>query len=115
MSDQLRSIAFYQRLFGMRVDTYQGPLPILRVGAGNQFLALVGGSGRRLGPTIHHACLTVNDFDPDRVLGRTEMEGTLVCLRRIRASPRPDRLPGLLDDKDAVFPLSRLATNDTPS
>ena len=75
VTDQQRSIALYQRLFGMPVDTYQGALPVLRVGSGNQFLALAGAGGGPAGPTIHHACLTVDDFDPDRILGVLEDYG----------------------------------------
>ena len=72
VTDQQRSIGLYQQLFGMPVDTYQGALPVLRVGSGNQFLALGGGGGGPLGPHIHHACLTVDDFDVDRILGVLE-------------------------------------------
>ena len=75
VTDQQRSIRFYQGLFGMPVDTYQGSLPVLRVGSGNQFLALAGAGGGPLGPIIHHACLTVDDFDPDRILGVLEGYG----------------------------------------
>ena len=50
VTDQARSIALYQRLFGLPVDTYQGALPVLRVGSGNQFLALGGGGAGPTGP-----------------------------------------------------------------
>ena len=66
VTNSKRSVAFCQRLFGMPIDTYQGNMPILRVGAGNQFLAFVGPTGLR--PFIHHACLTVKRFDPDKIL-----------------------------------------------
>jgi len=75
VTDQQRSIALYQRLFGMPIDTYQGTLPVLRIGSGSQFLALVGAGGGPSGPFIHHACLTVDDFDPDRILGVLEDYG----------------------------------------
>ncbi len=74
-TDQQRSIALYQRLFGMPIDTYQGALPVLRVGAGNQFLALAGAGGGPLGSIIHHACFAVDDFDVDRILGVLEGYG----------------------------------------
>lgn len=67
VSDQKRSVAFYQRLFGMPIDTYQGSMPILRVGKGNHFLAFAGGARSR--PFIHHACFSVDNFDLDRILG----------------------------------------------
>ena len=75
VTDQQRAVAFYQRLFGMPVDTYQGALPVLRVGSGNQFLALAGAGGGPTGPIIHHACLSVDDFDVERILGALESYG----------------------------------------
>ncbi len=75
VTDQQRSIALYQQLFGMPIDTYQGALPVLRVGSGNQFLALAGAGGGPLGAGIHHACLTVDNFDVDRILGVLEDYG----------------------------------------
>ena len=75
VTDQQRSIQFYQGLFGMPVDTYQGALPVLRVGSGNQFLALAGAGGGPAGPIIHHASLSVEDFDPDRIVAVLEGYG----------------------------------------
>ena len=63
-----------ERVFGMPIDTYQGALPVRRVGSGNQFLAMSGGGGA-LGAIIHHACLTVDTFDVDRILGVLERYG----------------------------------------
>ena len=73
VTNSKRSVAFCQRLFGMPIDTYQGKMPILRVGAGNQFLAFVGPTGLR--PFIHHACLTVKRFDPDKILKTLNYRG----------------------------------------
>jgi catechol 2,3-dioxygenase-like lactoylglutathione lyase family enzyme len=67
VSDQARSIAFYQELFQMPVQAHQGPSPILAVGSGPQFLALSGRGGpRTLGPA--HACLLMDGFNVDKVL-----------------------------------------------
>ena len=53
----------------MPVDTYQGAMPLLRVGSGNQFLAFVGAGGRRnFHPFIHHVCFAVDAFNPEKVL-----------------------------------------------
>jgi len=68
-------MALYQQLFGMPVDTYQGAMPVLRVGAGKQFLALAPAGGGPTGPIIHHASLMVDDFDPDRIQGVLESYG----------------------------------------
>jgi len=73
VSDQARSIELYQRLFGMEVDTYQGALPVLRVGSGKQFLALAGVPP--LAGRIHHASLAVEDFDVDRIFSLLEGYG----------------------------------------
>ncbi len=72
VSDADRSVAFYQRLFGLPIDTYQGSMPLLRIGSGNQFLAL---AARAQTPAINHACLTIDDFEPDRVLSVLEEHG----------------------------------------
>ena len=76
VADQQRSIQFYQSLFGLEIDTYQGALPVLRVGSGNQFLAFP-----RVPPTsgrIHHASLSVEDFDVDRIFSVLEGYGLTV-------------------------------------
>ena len=63
VSDQARSMALYQSLFGMEVDTYQGALPVMRIGSGKQFLAMP--AVPPLAGRIHHASLAVADFDVD--------------------------------------------------
>src|ERR1700677_5218267 len=65
VSDAARSIAFYQDLFAMPVQAHQGPTPLLGVGSNRQFLTLVG-AGRD--PAINHACFTMENFNPDKVL-----------------------------------------------
>ena len=67
VSDANRSRAFYREVFGMRIQAYQGPSsPVLAVGMGPQFLAL--GRGGAATPGIAHACMTMEGFNPDRVL-----------------------------------------------
>jgi catechol 2,3-dioxygenase-like lactoylglutathione lyase family enzyme len=68
VTNQRRTVGFYQKLFQMPIDTYQGPLPILRVGTGNQSLAFVGAPDRQAPAFIDHVCFAVEDFDPDRIL-----------------------------------------------
>ena len=70
--DAKANVGFYQGLFDLRIDTYQGPMPIIRVGAGNQFLAFVGGRSEAF---VHHACFVVEKFDPDRILGLLAKHG----------------------------------------
>jgi len=72
VSDPARSRAFYQSLFGMRIQAHQGPAsPLLAVGSGPQFLALGGGGAGGATPrtpAIAHACMTMEGFNPDKVL-----------------------------------------------
>ncbi|MYD71412.1 MAG: hypothetical protein F4W89_11835 [Acidobacteria bacterium] len=82
VSDQERSIAFYQDLFGMPITRHQGALPLLSVGTGAQFLALAQGPGE---PRIHHASLAMENFQHEEVMATLESFG-------IR--PRPDGAQG---------------------
>jgi catechol 2,3-dioxygenase-like lactoylglutathione lyase family enzyme len=72
VSDPKRSIEFYQALFGLPIQSYQGPTdaspPSLRIGAGPQFLFVSGirGGGK---PGIDHFCMTTPNFSVDRVTG----------------------------------------------
>jgi len=74
VSDAQRSMAFYQGLFGMPIQVHQGPsTPLLAVGSKREFLTVVGiGPGRNGAPprpaSINHACFTMENFDPDRVM-----------------------------------------------
>jgi catechol 2,3-dioxygenase-like lactoylglutathione lyase family enzyme len=76
VSDQARSMALYQSLFGMEVDTYQGALPVMRIGSGKQFLAMP--AVPPLAGRIHHASLAVVDFDVDRIFSVLEDYGLTV-------------------------------------
>ena len=84
-SDGVRANAFYQGLFGLRVQAYQGPnAPALGVG-GVQFLMFAGGGGRgRRGPgadagapagSINHLCMNMDGFNPDAVIKALESYG----------------------------------------
>jgi len=81
-SDGQRANRFYQDLFGLSVQAYQGPTaPVLGVGDGIQFVMFAGGFGGRgrgggrgggaaapVPATIHHGCLNMDGFDTERVL-----------------------------------------------
>jgi len=71
VEDVERSVAFYQRLFGMPVLTPQDPGVNLRAGEG--FLGLYPAGDRPTG--INHACFGVDGFDADSVLKRLETAG----------------------------------------
>ncbi len=66
VSNPQRSRDFYQALFGMPIQAYQGSVPALAVGAGPQFLMFAGGP--KATPNIGHGCFTMESFDPDKVL-----------------------------------------------
>jgi catechol 2,3-dioxygenase-like lactoylglutathione lyase family enzyme len=65
VSDVDRSLAFYQRLFGMPVQSRQENG--VNLSAGGSFLGLYAAS-EGAEPQIHHFCLGVEGFDPDRTV-----------------------------------------------
>ena len=68
-----RSRDFYQALFGMPVQAWQGPTPCLRIGDGPAFLALAPAPG--VTPGIHHLCLAIEGFDTERAMRSLEAHG----------------------------------------
>jgi len=72
-----RSVAFYQRLFGMPVLTHQEPGVNLRVGSG--FLGLYPAGDRPTG--INHLCFGIDGFDPESVMQRLEEAGVTGRIR----------------------------------
>jgi len=82
VSDATRENDFYQSVFGLDVQASQGPgAPLLGVGPGVEFVMFAGGGGGRRGggpprpASIHHACMTVEGFDVEGILGRLEQAG----------------------------------------
>ena len=67
VSNLKRSVEFYQGLFGMPIAARQGPTTILRIGPGPQFLA-VSAAAANTTPAINHFCVTVEDFNVDRIV-----------------------------------------------
>ena len=72
VSDVQRSVAFYQRIFGMPLVTTQGTaadwsaptIPVLGIGNGPQFITFVRGDT----PSINHYCLGMEGFDANRIV-----------------------------------------------
>jgi catechol 2,3-dioxygenase-like lactoylglutathione lyase family enzyme len=62
--DPKRSLDFYQGLFGMPIQSWQGNSVFLQIGSGPQFLGISGTAGT---PRISHFCVTTPNFDSDRV------------------------------------------------
>lgn len=60
---------FYQKVFGLRVQSMQGASPMLAIGPGPDFLAGVGNNRMATPGGIHHACFGIENFDPQKVMG----------------------------------------------
>ena len=70
VSDRDRSTSFYQEIFDMPVQAYQGVTPALGIGLGTQFVTVVMGAATGSTPGvagIAHVCMTMEQFDPDEV------------------------------------------------
>ncbi len=64
VSNGPRSTAFYQKIFKLPIDTYQGETPVLRVGSGNDGVVLFDMSKMKgIQPGVDHTCFVVDDFD----------------------------------------------------
>jgi len=80
-SDGARANAFYQDLFGFRIQAYQGPgAPVLGVGGvgGVQFLMFAGAGARGRGnvpASINHLCMNMDGFNPEAVIRTLESYG----------------------------------------
>jgi catechol 2,3-dioxygenase-like lactoylglutathione lyase family enzyme len=66
VSDRNRSVAFYQGLFRLPVQHRQGVSMGLRIGSGPQYISLAQG-GANAKPAIAHFCMTVENFNVDRI------------------------------------------------
>ena len=66
VSDVARSVAFYQRLFGLPVQARHGDAVLLRLGAGPHFIRIMPAGGAP--PRIDHWGVAVEDFEVGRVL-----------------------------------------------
>jgi catechol 2,3-dioxygenase-like lactoylglutathione lyase family enzyme len=74
VADVKRSVDFYQGLFGLRVRGRQGPMTLLQLGPGPQFLAIAPVQGGAA-PSITHYCLGVDGFNLDRALAALAAHG----------------------------------------
>ena len=65
-----RSTAFYRDLFGAGVRSYQGPTaPSIAIGPGVEFLMFAAAA------TVNHFCVTVERFDPEKIVKTLESYG----------------------------------------
>jgi catechol 2,3-dioxygenase-like lactoylglutathione lyase family enzyme len=80
--DGAGAIKFYQELFGLRIQAYQGPgAPVMGVGDGVHFLMFAGGGGRGAAnaaprpASINHLCMSMDNFNTDKVIKSLESYG----------------------------------------
>ena len=102
VSDPAASVEFFQRVFGLPIQAYQAATPALGIAAGPQFLMFTGGGDPAAPPrgNINHVCMTVEDFDVERILSdlagfgisaRGENEGANVPFRSSVSMRMPNR------------------------
>ena len=72
VSDLERSVAFYQRVFGLAVkSTQQGGV---NLAVGDAFLGIYQGGANAM-PHINHFCFGLRDFDPAATVAALEAQG----------------------------------------
>ena len=120
VSNAQRSMAFYQRIFGLPITKTQGNLPLLDAGNAGQLLAFVDGGGRIGRPRIHHGCVTMKGFQHEAVTAQLADAGlhprrdpggapveplsTYVTMRMPDRGGAPDGTPELyFSDPDGIL------------
>ena len=64
-----KSLEFYQRIFGLPVKSRQGTTVLLEIGTGPESIAFNTALNDLSAPAaINHACFTIRNFDPKRVM-----------------------------------------------
>jgi catechol 2,3-dioxygenase-like lactoylglutathione lyase family enzyme len=107
VADVQRAVAFYQRVFGMRMQYNQGTeadwqkkvIPVVGFGKGPQFLAFAAGkdAGR-----IDHFCLGVEKFDAAEMVKRLAAHGVKAAVR-MRADSNPPSEELTFRDPDNIL------------
>jgi catechol 2,3-dioxygenase-like lactoylglutathione lyase family enzyme len=106
VSDVPRAVAFYQKVFGLRLQYNQGTeadwskkvIPVLGLGAGPEFLAFAGG---RSAGRIDHFCLGMDHFTSADVVQRLAAHGVKAGVRR-RADSNPPSEELTFRDPDGI-------------
>lgn len=72
VSNGAEANTFYQELFGLEVQSYQGPnAPVTGTGDGKQFVMYAGGGGDPKTPAnLHHGCFNMAGFNVDAILAK---------------------------------------------
>jgi catechol 2,3-dioxygenase-like lactoylglutathione lyase family enzyme len=102
VSDVKRSIDFYQGLFGMPIQTRQGPTVLMRIGNGPQFMAIApaGSNPPSIAPIVG---ISVENFNSDRLAGVLMQHGVTARITKRGSTPElffndPDGLTIQLTD-----------------
>ena len=107
VADVQRAVAFYQRVFGMRIQYNQGTeadwqkkvIPIIGIGKGPQFLAFAAG---KEGGRIDHFCLGVEKFEAAETVKRLAAHGVKASVR-MRADSNPPSEELTFRDPDNIL------------
>jgi catechol 2,3-dioxygenase-like lactoylglutathione lyase family enzyme len=107
VADVQRAVAFYQRVFGMRMQYNQGTeadwqkkvIPIVGIGKGPQFLAFAAGKD---GGRIDHFCLGVEKFEAAEMVKRLAAHGVKAAVR-MRADSNPPSEELTFRDPDNIM------------
>ncbi|HWK55267.1 MAG TPA: VOC family protein [Hyphomicrobiales bacterium] len=79
VSDGAGANTYYQEIFGLKVQAYQGPgSPVTGIGDGHQFVMYAGGpaqDGQKVPANLHHGSFNIYDFDVETVLGKLTAHG----------------------------------------
>lgn len=75
VADLKQALSFYQRVFGLPLQTSQAEAPLLGVGTGHSPLrpAIALSAGTKVG--INHVCLGVAKFEPGRIMSQLHKLG----------------------------------------
>jgi catechol 2,3-dioxygenase-like lactoylglutathione lyase family enzyme len=82
---------FYQELFGLEVQSYQGPnSPVTGTGDGKQFVMYAGpfpGAGENSPANLNHGCFNMEGFDVDQILAKLTEYGLKARPEGTQAGP----------------------------
>lgn len=77
VSNGAEANTFYQELFGLEIQSFQGPgAPVTGTGDGKQFVMYAGGGGDPKTPAnLHHGCFNMEGFNVEDILGKLTAYG----------------------------------------
>jgi predicted enzyme related to lactoylglutathione lyase len=87
VNDGAGANTYYQELFGLKVQSYQGPTsPVTGTGDGKQFVMYAGGASENKTPAnLNHGCFNMTGFNVDQILAKLTEYGL---------KARPEAAPG---------------------